>query len=1778
MSMLPDVDEQGYDDWHNQLFQEEADRKIHALDLTQAHNDRLADLNRIGAWAATEYQQPAAPAPPLEPAAPEPAPTPEVPPAEAPPSPEPSLAAPPAPPGPVAPAAAPVAPSPPTPSPIAAPDDWQTQVFGQALGAISQAGGDVQTFADKFGSGLSRATDAQSAYGQALGAAAAAGADVQTFADRFQPPEKPAGPAPTAASASGVPVPGGPLQDYARQAALRAGVDPDIFSRQIQQESGFNPSAKSPAGATGIAQIVPQYHPGVDPTDPYASLDYAANLMKSNLGKYGGDYAKALSAYNAGAGAVDRYGGVPPFEETQRYVNTILSGQAPGPRPTTAAEQALGQTGGWAQQAASGRDISQFGDSQLTNDEAYAACGPAAAVRFAQRFGRNPSLREATDLARTVGWTSSQGMAGLGSEKALMDKMGVPTKLVSGADWGTFANEARTGNPVTISTYSSQTGGHYFTADGWDPDTNRFHVGRSGLDLKGGSEWMTPEQMTAIMGPVQGGLLADNPKVASPSLADQDTNPLGWLGRAKDSMVDSLTGGDNIFQRRVIEPLKGALSLESTPEVHDFDQKIASVGEQTPIEPGNIDLNARPVVRNSDGSISTVRSISVGTDDGEVLIPTVSDDGRILSNQEAIALYQRTGKHLGIFSSPEAATAYAQQLHQDQATRYGAGDTSRQPAFGDDMRGIQTAQQQPIPSDVLTNPLGTGNGPQDSARLTGQPAGMIAPPQPTIFDRIGDTSNRPLSPGAPLREAIANAPVLGGALGMARGPLLVSDEDLAKNATPEAMDAARSLARTGKLALGGGEPTDAEVVQALRDMRIGESVAMSAGPGAPGGIKTGEGMLKDALGQLKGYPEELAGPIREWANATNAPASSIAQTVVRWMEENPRAAARAQVLAPTTTTPQLAAQVVEDLNAGLRAPRASGGGAGTPLETGGAAGTARGDVYRPSNARVGQLVDTGEPAVPGVGGVKLPNYVPDSVQRIIGRAWDETSTAAQAARSGTIEPGVLEDLAAAGKTSADRVRAVLKLDDPANAKTAYVLKQAFDDQAARLRQAQLALQKAPDDLNATRDVVREIAGQRALQETVAGLEPRAGRSLDSFRYDETLSDMAKRWKMLPDEFMSHVRDEADFTDPASIADFAKKAYGYTFKDKAMAVWYFSLLSNPLTHVRNGLSNTIAGITAPVEGAVASGFDPLARKMLGDTGPRQRYIQEFPAEYVGMANSLGDGVSQGLRRMALGISDRATAANELTGAALSGPIGEALGGGLKNPINIPGRALAASDDFFRTVNEGGALHGLAVRTARQEGHTGEVLTDRIAELLKRPTEDMLDQAAQTGTYRVFQQENAFANKINQFRGDTAVGRFLLPFVKTPLNLMNYVLERSPVGAAGIVKDFASKEGRAALQERGAGDLADRMSRATIGTTLWGVLAKQAFDGNLTGKTPSDPTERDAFRREGKQPYSFRNPTDGSWVSYLPLQPYSTMFGAAASVADAWKKGQISNPDSIGMLGVQLGAAAADGLLDTQWTTQLADALDIVNGKATDPGDAINKFATRQATNVNPGILRWFARATDDVLRDPQNPIEGIMAGNPFTQGQVRSELNAWGEPIRRPISGAEALINVFNPSAATTDKVEVELERLAKNPSYGVQPSLVGGTANVLGQDTKMTEEQQRHYQQMSGYLSKTFLDLLIGSSEYEKAPDPEKAKMINAVYDKTRSVIRETMVPGMFEQSIEARVKEARAQAAVPSSASASTPAAEAATPMPSPSPRPGGPVSSSGGPVRSGASPVPRP
>ena len=114
---------------------------------------------------------------------------------------------------------------------------------------------------------------------------------------------------------------------HARAMARKHGVPEDLFLRLVQQESGWNPQARSHKGAHGLAQLMPGTAAklGVDPRDPIQNLDGGARYLRMMYNTFG-SWQLALAAYNAGPGAVAKYGGVPPYRETRNYVRIIHGG------------------------------------------------------------------------------------------------------------------------------------------------------------------------------------------------------------------------------------------------------------------------------------------------------------------------------------------------------------------------------------------------------------------------------------------------------------------------------------------------------------------------------------------------------------------------------------------------------------------------------------------------------------------------------------------------------------------------------------------------------------------------------------------------------------------------------------------------------------------------------------------------------------------------------------------------------------------------------------------------------------------------------------------------------------------------------------------------------------------------------------------------------------------------------------------------------------------------------------------------------------------------------------------------------------------------------------------------------------------------------------------------------------------------------------------------------------------------------------------------------------
>ena len=115
-------------------------------------------------------------------------------------------------------------------------------------------------------------------------------------------------------------------EELLNTAAQRNGVDPNLVRAVALTESGMNQDEISPVGAIGVMQLMPETAAalGVDPYDEAQNIEGGVRFLRQMLDQFGGNVPHALAAYNAGPGAVQKYGGIPPYSETQNYVGRIL--------------------------------------------------------------------------------------------------------------------------------------------------------------------------------------------------------------------------------------------------------------------------------------------------------------------------------------------------------------------------------------------------------------------------------------------------------------------------------------------------------------------------------------------------------------------------------------------------------------------------------------------------------------------------------------------------------------------------------------------------------------------------------------------------------------------------------------------------------------------------------------------------------------------------------------------------------------------------------------------------------------------------------------------------------------------------------------------------------------------------------------------------------------------------------------------------------------------------------------------------------------------------------------------------------------------------------------------------------------------------------------------------------------------------------------------------------------------------------------------------------------
>ncbi|MFP5328862.1 MAG: thermonuclease family protein [Alphaproteobacteria bacterium] len=591
----------------------------------------------------------------------------------------------------------------------------------------------------------------------------------------------------------------------------------------------------------------------------------------------------------------------------------------------------------------------------------------------------------------------------------------------------------------------------------------------------------------------------------------------------------------------------------------------------------------------------------------------------------------------------------------------------------------------------------------------------------------------------------------------------------------------------------------------------------------------------------------------------------------------------------------------------------------------------------------------------------------------------------------------------------------------------------------------------------------------ALEEQIAGATAEAGRLLSQFRMAASAGDAggeAVRAYLKAGRGKESIEDAAEaiidlMEDPAKASHFMREAVKPRWRDKINELWINSLLSGPRTHVVNFVGNSLTTALSFPELALTAGIGKLTRSA------DRAFFREVGARAVG----LGDASVEALRAMrkAFATGEPSDAVTKVEAAHH-----RAIGGKVGHVLRTPTRALTAADEFWKTLLRSAETRQLAYRKAAVEAKDAGDLRDRYAELVRNPPDDIRKRADAAARYYTFQKPLGEAGRgVQQVSNNWVGGKLVLPFVRTPINLLKFAGERSMLG-------ILMPEVRAAIKAGGrARD--EAFAKILLGSGLSTAAMVAALDGRISGAGPSDPRERAAWL-ETNQPYSIK--VGDQWVSYARFDPVSTLFGVAADVAEIGKWATVRELDVIAL---ETATAIAKNLTNKTWLSGLSDAFDVLS----DPERYGKNYVQRLAGSVAvPSLVNQASQSTDEYLRDARTILDGIKARVPVLSESVSPRLNVWGEPIERGNSVGPDLVSPFYAKQASRDPMKREMARI-RAPLSMPQRAIF-----VDGKRVKLTQEQFARYVQLSGQPAKQYFSEFIKSPVWKHMTDDERREEV----------------------------------------------------------------------------------
>jgi hypothetical protein len=337
--------------------------------------------------------------------------------------------------------------------------------------------------------------------------------------------------------------------------------------------------------------------------------------------------------------------------------------------------------------------------------------------------------------------------------------------------------------------------------------------------------------------------------------------------------------------------------------------------------------------------------------------------------------------------------------------------------------------------------------------------------------------------------------------------------------------------------------------------------------------------------------------------------------------------------------------------------------------------------------------------------------------------------------------------------------------------------------------------------------------------------------------------------------------------------------------------------------------------------------------------------------------------------------------------------------------LPGRSLVGADAYFKSIGYRMGLRQWAARTAGQEAASGKIRPDmlkgREAQLLADPPPEMLEAGRLNADYQTFNNTpGRFATWINLGRQWFPGMNLLMPFVRTPANIMNYALgQRTPLAlfTRQLYADMAAGGARAEIAA----------ARLSTGTMIANLAYNAALNGWVTGKGPDDQNMAAAYRRIGRQPYSIRN-ADGRWFSFSRTDPAGVTLGQAADLAELLHNTDFDPKDTKSIESVidaYIGAAI-NQTMNKSYLSSFSQFMEFTQSAST-------HFSTYMLGGLVPAGVAQAARGMDPVQREVDGAIDNLKARTPGLSQTLPPRLDMWGRPMSYQ-SGIGWAWDLFSP--------------------------------------------------------------------------------------------------------------------------------------------------------------------